>query len=96
MQVSAQDEFLPLVADPVLLPDETDMSLQDAEKDIVAIRETLKWHARVGWFIAGAYIAIFGGFITWYLPKELNTQKTEIIQGVQLEIGKIRCVQTFV
>lgn len=90
-----------LIADAVLPPvrvdyetpfaydDEADMTLQQAEKDIVEIKETLKWHGRIGWGAIGLYGVIFTGFLTWYLPKEMTNQKTEILQGVQLEIGRI-------
>jgi hypothetical protein len=34
------------------------------------------------------YAVIFSGFITWYLPKELDSQKTAIIAEMKVQIGE--------
>jgi hypothetical protein len=36
-----------------------------------------------------AYAVIFGGLLTWYLPRELDRQKTEIINETKVAIGKV-------
>lgn len=74
------------------VPDESGdpgMSVQQVEKDIVEIRETLRWHGIIGSGAITVFAAIAIGFITWYLPKELGAQKADILQGMALEIGKI-------
>lgn len=73
------------------------MTVAENEADIKVIKETLKWHGRVGWGIAGIYAVVFGGFLTWYLPKELDSQRAKLLVDlssnirttVQQEVGKI-------
>ncbi|MFI5089233.1 MAG: hypothetical protein ACHP7P_04155 [Terriglobales bacterium] len=36
------------------------------------VRITLMWHQWIGLAAIGAVIVLFGGFLTWYLPKELS------------------------
>jgi hypothetical protein len=99
MRVASPDQIETLLdgnANSGCLP-EADMALTQNERDeithihtdLAEIRETLRWHARIGWGAIGVFAVIATGFLTWYLPKELTEQKTEIVQGVALEIGKV-------
>jgi hypothetical protein len=39
------------------------------------IKNDLGWTKRIGWWIAGAFSAVFVGLITWYLPKQLDNNR---------------------
>jgi hypothetical protein len=70
-----------------------DMTWQEAEKQIAAIKETLKWHARIGWTAIVLTGILAGSFVRWYLPKELEAQKNAIVGAIKLDINKIAKLQ---
>jgi hypothetical protein len=69
------------------------MGAAENEKQIGIIQETLKWHTLIGGAAIAAAVTVAWTFISWYLPKELSTQKTEIVNEVQLRIDQIAKLQ---
>lgn len=59
-------------------------------------KERLGWVQRIGWGIAGIYATVFIGFITWYLPKELESSRNltkiainEAVDPIRIDIAKL-------
>jgi hypothetical protein len=50
----------------------------ETESRLSTIGGDLKWHRGIGWGIVGIYAVICAGFLTWYLPKELSSQRESI------------------
>src|SRR6266567_1821813 len=60
---------------------------------IATLNTALTLYATAGAVITLAFASIFTGFLTWYLPKELQGQQTEILAKIQIEIDKIAKLQ---
>jgi hypothetical protein len=69
------------------------MTLNDTKGDVKVIQESLRWHARIGWIAITACLAAFIALLTWYIPKELNAQKTDIVQAIQLKLDDVEKLQ---
>jgi hypothetical protein len=47
----------------------------DESDHLAGIRNDLAWTQRIGWAIAGGFAVVFTGLITWYLPKEFESNR---------------------
>ena len=50
------------------------------------VENDLGWVKKIGWGVAGIYAVIFGGLITWYLPKELSQLRESVKQDSTIQI----------
>lgn len=78
----------PGIADAQASPGRGSEGLADLGPAVREIGNDVKWHRTVGWGIAGVYAVVFGGLLTWYLPKELGQQATQAKADFSLELGK--------
>src|ERR1700722_9606081 len=61
----------------------------ETEGRLSAIETDLKWHRGIGWGVVGIYAVIFGGFLTWYLPKELASLRESINSDTAKQLSPI-------
>ncbi len=54
--------------------------MANANDRLLAVEHSINWHRWVGWGIAVCFAVIFGGFLTWYLPKELDNTRS-LVRG---------------
>jgi hypothetical protein len=59
------------------------------ETGLAEIRSDLRWHLAIGGTIASLFLAALVGLLTWYLPKELASQKMAITNELRLSIGQV-------
>lgn len=58
---------LPKIKSKIEVTDETD--------HMAGLKHDLTWVQRIGWAIVGGFAAVFIGLITWYLPKEFESNR---------------------
>ncbi len=68
-------------------------SMPSQQSEIAVIKSELQWHFRVGSAAIAIFIGLFVWFFTTYLPKELEHQKTDIVNEIQLKLDQITKLQ---
>jgi hypothetical protein len=56
---------------------------------LAEVKSDIAWIKRVGWTIAGGIAVIFGGLITWYLPKEFDSTRIQISGDTTKQLGPL-------
>lgn len=69
------------------------MAPKGVESEVTRIQETLKWHTLIGSGMILVFVAASAGLLKWYIPKELDTQKTETVQAIQIQLDNVERLQ---
>lgn len=64
-----------------------------AVEKIANLDSKVELYGKIGLYVAGVFASVFTGLITWYLPKELGSQKAVIVTELKLEIDKVAKLQ---
>jgi hypothetical protein len=75
--------------DTPLPQEEESVDMAKIEERVLAVEHSLGWHRGIGWGIVLFVGAIFGAFLTWYLPKELNNTRELVKADTAAQLSPI-------